>query len=60
MTHPIPLCFDQEDLDKAAENLNSRPRKALDYTTPSEQFRLLVAGLAAANEAPAVGVRSET
>ena len=53
-------CFDQEDLDKAAENLNSRPRKALDYTTPSEQFRLLVARLAAANEAPAGGVRSET
>jgi len=38
--------FDQGDLDAVADSLNARPRKTLDFATPGEHFRTLVAGLA--------------
>jgi IS30 family transposase len=50
--------FDQADLDTVADSLNGRPRKTLDYATPSEQFRSLLAEQAAANKPPGAGVRS--
>ena len=44
--------FDQADLDTVADSLNGRPRKTLDFATPSEQFRSLLADQAAANNEP--------
>jgi IS30 family transposase len=38
--------FDQADLDAVADSLNARPRKTLDFATPGEPFRTLLAGLA--------------
>ena len=38
--------FDQGDLDAVADSLNARPRKTLDFATPGEHFRTLLAGLA--------------
>ena len=38
--------FDQDDLDAVADSLNARPRKTLDFATPGEHFRTLLAGLA--------------
>ena len=38
--------FDQADLDAVADSLNARPRKTLDFETPGEHFRTLLAGLA--------------
>ena len=52
--------FDQADLDTVADSLNGRPRKTLDFATPSEQFRSLLADQAAANNEPGGGVRSKT
>jgi IS30 family transposase len=39
--------FDQADLDRVADSLNARPRKTLDFATPEEHFKTLLAGLAA-------------
>jgi IS30 family transposase len=50
--------FDQDDLDLVANSLNDRPRKALDFATPNEQFKSLLAALASQNQAPIGGVRS--
>jgi transposase, IS30 family len=52
--------FDQEDLDLVANSLNDRPRKTLDFATPNEQFKSLLAAMANANKAPTGGVRSGT
>ena len=52
--------FDQSDLDAVADSLNGRPRKTLDFATPNEQFRSLLAGLAGEEIAPTGGVRSGT
>jgi IS30 family transposase len=52
--------FNQADLDIVANSLNGRPRKTLDYATPSEHFSLLLAEQAGVNKADRVGVRSET
>ena len=52
--------FDQADLDRVADSLNARPRKTLDFATPSEQFNRLLANQAGANKPPDGGVRSET
>ncbi|NPD68168.1 hypothetical protein HPQ61_15635 [Acetobacteraceae bacterium] len=52
--------MDQDDLDIVADSLNSRPRKTLDYATPSEQFSMLLAGQAGVNKVFGVGVRSGT
>jgi IS30 family transposase len=53
--------FDQDDLDLVASSLNDRPRKALDFATPNEQFKSLLAAPASANQASTgVGVRSGT
>ncbi len=52
--------YDQADLDLVAKSLNDRPRKTLDFATPNEQFKALLAGLASPKEAPGGGVRSET
>jgi IS30 family transposase len=38
--------FDQADLDLVLESLNARPRKTLDFATPEEHFKTLLAGLA--------------
>ena len=38
--------FNQADLDAVADSLNARPRKTLDFATPGEHFRTLLAGLA--------------
>ncbi len=38
--------FDQADLDLVAQSLNARPRKTLDFATPEEHFKSLLAGLA--------------
>ena len=46
----IPLAeFDQDELDAVAESLNSRPRKTLDFATPSEHFSRLLAQQASVN-----------
>jgi IS30 family transposase len=52
--------FDQAELDTVADSLNGRPRKTLDFATPSEQFSALLAERAATNNAPDAGVRSKT
>lgn len=52
--------FDQAELDIVADSLNGRPRKALDFATPSEHFTSLLAEQAGASKAPAGGVRSGT
>jgi IS30 family transposase len=52
--------FDQADLDVVADSLNGRPRKALDFATPREQFSRLLAACASEHNAPGVGVRSGT
>jgi IS30 family transposase len=52
--------FNQADLDIVANSLNGRPRKTLDYATPSEHFSLLLAEQAGVNKADGVGVRSGT
>jgi len=54
------LDFDQSDLDAVADSLNGRPRKTLDFATPNEQFRSLLAGLASDEIASTGGVRSGT
>jgi transposase, IS30 family len=41
--------FGQEELDAVAERLNSRPRKTLDFATPSEHFTRILAEQASAN-----------
>jgi IS30 family transposase len=35
--------YDQADLDRVANSLNSRPRKTLDFATPQEEFTKLIA-----------------
>jgi IS30 family transposase len=50
----------QDDLDLVANSLNDRPRKTLDFATPNEQFKSLLAAVASANIALAGGVRSGT
>jgi IS30 family transposase len=52
--------FDQADLDAVADSLNDRPRKTLDFATPGEHFRKLLAGLAGQQVRPSAGVRSGT
>ena len=52
--------FDQADLDTVADSLNARPRKTLDFATPAEHFKRLIAGLAREQMKPAGGVRSGT
>jgi IS30 family transposase len=52
--------FDQTDLDAVADSLNARPRKTLDFATPEEQFRSLLAGLAGTQRTPPGGVRPGT
>ena len=52
--------FDQAELDTVADSLNGRPRKTLDFATPSEQFSALLAERAATNNATDAGVRSKT
>jgi IS30 family transposase len=52
--------FDQDDLDLVANSLNDRPRKTLDFATPNEQFKSLLAAVASANKASTEGVRYET
>jgi IS30 family transposase len=52
--------FDQEYLDVVASSLNDRPRKTLDFATPNEQFKSLLAAMANVNEASTGGVRSGT
>jgi IS30 family transposase len=50
----------QAELDIVAASLNDRPRKTLDYATPNEHFKKLLADLASRNETPPGGVRSQT
>ena len=52
--------LDQADLDAVAESLNARPRKTLDFATPEEQFKGLLAGLAGKHIEASGGVRSGT
>jgi len=52
--------FSQSELDAVAETLNGRPRKTLDFKTPTEQFTKLLADLASINHASPGGVRPET
>ena len=49
----------QEELDEIAERLNNRPRKTLNYDTPNERFKSLLAGIASENQPPSEGVRSQ-
>ena len=41
--------FGQDELDAVAELLNSRPRKTLDFATPSENFSQFLAQQASVN-----------
>ena len=41
--------FGQQELDAVADRLNGRPRKTLDFATPSEQFSSLLAKQARVN-----------
>jgi IS30 family transposase len=50
--------YDQAALDLVANSLNSRPRKTLDFATPSEQFSTLLAKQTAEIKPPDGGVRS--
>ena len=52
--------FDQADLDAVAESLNDRPRKTLDFATPEEHFKRLLAGLAGEQMKSSESVRSGT
>jgi transposase, IS30 family len=52
--------FDQADLDAVALSLNARPRKTLDFATPEEHFKKLLAGLASEHMKLSAGVRSGT
>jgi len=51
--------LDQDDLDLVAASLNNRPRKTLDYATPSEAFNAILANLAGGSETPNSAVRYE-
>jgi transposase, IS30 family len=50
----------QDDLDTVATSLNDRPRKTLDFATPSEHFTNLLAAVAGARSMSPGGVRSRT
>lgn len=52
--------FDQADLDAVAVSLNARPRKTLDFATPEEHFKTLLAGLAGEQMKTSGGARSGT
>ncbi len=54
------LEFNQADLDAVAVSLNARPRKTLDFATPEEHFKTLLAGLAGEQTKSSGGVRSGT
>lgn len=49
----------QEQLDEIAERLNNRPRKTLNYETPNERFKSLLASLTSQIQPSPTGVRSE-
>jgi IS30 family transposase len=50
----------QEDLNKVAGELNNRPRKALNFETPDERFKALIAKSAPLGDIIIQGVRYET
>jgi hypothetical protein len=51
---------DQDDLDLVAGSLNRRPRKTLDFATPTEHFTLLPAEWAGGKKSDGTSVCSET